>query len=114
MDLAEAHVAAINLLANSDVKFEAVNIGTGNGNSVQEVIDTFENVTGMKVPYKFGPRRSGDLVRIWSDTNYAEQILGWKSKRSLDDCMRDAWNWQKSLYYSTYFTYFTLRAPSRG
>ena len=106
MDLAEAHVAAINRLFNnaeelpvedgdpSRGSFEVFNIGTGKGYSVSEVISAFENVTGKKVPHIIGPRRTGDIVSIWADTTKANKVLGWKASRNLDRMMQDAWKWQ--------------------
>jgi UDP-glucose 4-epimerase len=108
MDLAEAHVAAINrLFSNTDVhsiedgdpskgSFEVFNIGTGKGYSVLEVIKAFEGATGMKVPHVIGPRRNGDIVAIWADTTKVNEVLGWKSSRNLETMMRDAWNWQQA------------------
>jgi UDP-glucose 4-epimerase len=109
MDLAEAHVAAINRLFNktnnhtvedgdpSIGNFEVFNIGTGKGYSVLEVISAFESATGMKVPHLIGPRRNGDIVAIWADTTKVNEVLGWKSRRNLETMMRDAWNWQMAI-----------------
>jgi UDP-glucose 4-epimerase len=106
MDLAEAHVAAINrLLINtaehtvedgdpSRGNFEVFNIGTGEGYSVLEVISAFESATGMKVPHVIGPRRNGDIVAVWADTTKVNEVLGWKARRNLETMMKDAWNWQ--------------------
>ena len=108
MDLAEAHVAAINRLFNktnqntvedgdlSIGNFEVFNIGTGEGYSVLEVIKAFEGATGMKVPHVIGPRRNGDIVAIWADTTKVNEVLGWKASRNLETMMCDAWNWQKA------------------
>ncbi|CAN5458354.1 UDP-glucose 4-epimerase GalE [soil metagenome] len=97
MDLAEAHVAALAYLDTTDQHFTVLNIGSGTGNSVQELIDTFEKVNGIKVPHTLGPRRPGDIVKIWADASKAKETLGWQSKRLLEDSMRDAWNWQLHL-----------------
>jgi UDP-glucose 4-epimerase len=106
MDLAEAHVAAINRLFTISKKqllelgdpstdnFEVFNVGTGKGYSVSEVILAFENSTGVKVPHVIGPRRIGDIVSIWADTTKVNNVLGWKAIRNLETMMRDAWNWQ--------------------
>ena len=108
MDLAEAHVAAINRLFRnaeehsveygdpSSYSFEVFNIGTGKGYSVSEVISAFENATGKKVPHIIGPRRNGDIVSIWADTTKVNEVLGWKASRNLETMMRDAWNWQNA------------------
>ena len=106
MDLAGAHVAAINRLfadaeepqvASGDPStssFEVFNIGTGKGYSVLEVIAAFEAVTGEKVPHVIGPRRSGDIVAVWAETTKVSNVLGWSATRNLETMMRDAWNWQ--------------------
>lgn len=106
MDLAEAHVAAINRLLNNSAEhavevrdpnrgnFEVFNIGTGEGYSVLEVIAAFENATGRKVPHLIGPRRNGDIVAVWADTTKVNEVLGWKARRNLETMMKDAWNWQ--------------------
>ncbi len=106
MDLAGAHVAAINRLFFNSEKpqvasgdpstssFEVFNIGTGKGYSVLEVIAAFEAATGEKVPHKIGPRRSGDIVAVWAETTKVTNILGWSASRNLETMMRDAWNWQ--------------------
>lgn len=97
VDLAEAHVAALNrmLEKKADSRFEVFNIGTGNGSTVLEVIDAFEKATGLKVPSQIGPRRAGDVVQVWADTRRVNEVLGWKARFSLTEMMRDAWNWQK-------------------
>lgn len=99
MDLAEAHVKAVERLINNkqEEAFEVFNIGTGTGSSVLEVINTFEDINNIKVPHKIGPRRSGDVVKVWAETSKVENVLGWKAKRSLSTMMKDAWNWQLML-----------------
>lgn len=108
MDLAEAHVAAIDRLFNenrevilvdgdpSTSKFEVFNIGTGVGYSVLEVITAFESATGKKVNYTVGARRAGDVVAVWADTEKVNNVLGWSAKRDLTTMMRDAWSWQEN------------------
>ncbi len=99
MDLAEAHVIAVQRLLNGkqSESFEVFNIGTGTGSSVSEVIETFEKVNQIAVPHSMGPRRSGDVVQVWAETTKVESILGWKAKRDLSQMLKDAWNWQKKL-----------------
>ena len=99
MDLAEAHVFAINRLIKGEQKesFEVFNIGTGNGSSVLEVIHAFEKANGIPVPHKIGPRRAGDVVQVWAETTKVEHVLGWKAKRNLETMLKDAWNWQTKL-----------------
>lgn len=98
VDLADAHVKALGFLNKQDNNFyEVFNVGTGNGNTVLEVIHAFEKVNGVKLNYVIGPRRPGDVVKTWADTTKINQVLGWHAKYSLEDSMRDSWNWQKGL-----------------
>lgn len=99
MDLAEAHIAALERLIKNKNKsaFEVFNIGTGKGNSVLEVIQTFEKVTGVTVPYKLVDRRLGDITAAYADTNLAFKELKWKAKRNLEDALLSAWKWQNTL-----------------
>jgi UDP-glucose 4-epimerase len=77
--------------------YDVFNLGTGRGNSVMEVISTFEKATGVKLKYKIGPRRPGDIESIYADASKAEKLLGWKAKRSLSDSLKSAWEWQKNI-----------------
>ena len=99
VDIARAHVQAIERLVNKNVKnkFEIFNLGSGNGNSVLEAIHTFEKVTGKKLNYEIGPRRAGDVVKVWADTSLANKELGWKCTLNLEDIMRTAWAWELKL-----------------
>jgi UDP-glucose 4-epimerase len=99
MDLAEAHVVSLKRLLNEQAahRFEVFNIGTGNGYSVLDVINTFEKVNGLAVPHKIGERREGDVIQVWADTNRVNSVLGWKTQRGLEDMLRDAWRWQQRL-----------------
>lgn len=100
-DLAEAHVVALErLLAQKNLdKVETFNIGTGKGSSVLEVIQSFEKVSGQKLPYKIVDRRAGDVEQIYASTNKANAILGWKARLSLDTAMADAWKWQQKISF---------------
>lgn len=98
MDLAEAHVAAVKLVNKKNTApFVAFNVGTGNGSSVLELIKAFQKTTGVNVPYTFGPRRAGDVAKIWADVSLATKSLNWRATRTLEQSMADAWNWQKQL-----------------
>lgn len=99
MDLAAAHVASLAWMARQpDAPIvEALNVGTGQGTSVREAIDAFERATGASVPHETGPRREGDIEQIWAGVGRAEEMLGWKARRSVDEAMRDAWRWQQAL-----------------
>ena len=96
-DLAEAHVAALRWLEGSAGKLDVFNLGTGQGSSVKEVISAFETATGLKVPHRFGDRRPGDVTAIHADATKAADVLGWKTRRSLEECLADAWRWQEKL-----------------
>ena len=93
MDLAQAHVKAIEYAAEHK-GVEVFNIGTGTPYSVLDIINTFENVNGVKVNYEIGSRRAGDLPEVWANVDKANNVLGWKAERTLEDMCRDAWNWQ--------------------
>lgn len=99
MDLAEAHVVAVDRLLNkkNNDRFEVFNIGTGAGCSVLEVIKSFERTTQIKLSYKFAPRREGDVVEIYADTTKARDILGWHASRNLDDSLKSAWLWEQHV-----------------
>ena len=98
VDLAEAHVAAISKLENMTIPcLEAVNIGTGTGTSVLEVITTFERISNEKLNWKFGANRPGDVIEIFANAEKAKKFLNWEAKHSLEDSIKDAWNWEKKL-----------------
>ena len=99
VDLAKAHVAAVErmLQDKSEDKIEIFNLGTGNGVSVLQLINVFESATGVKVPHKIVGRRDGDIEKVWADPERANKVLGWKATSSLEDTMRSAWNWQLKL-----------------
>lgn len=99
VDLAKAHVTAMKrMLDNPDTPaVEVFNLGTGRGLSVLELINSFERATGVKVPYKIGARREGDIEKIWADPKKANEVLGWKAEVPIDDTMRNTWAWQCKL-----------------
>lgn len=99
VDLARAHVTSLERLLEkkNETASEVFNLGRGNGSSVMDVIKAFESVTGISLKYRIGPRRIGDVVSIYSDTKKANQVLGWKAERDLNDMMLTSWNWQKEL-----------------
>jgi UDP-glucose 4-epimerase len=99
VDLAKAHVAAIDRILNDRTheNLEIFNLGTGNGVSVLELIRTFEQATGVKVPCKIAGRREGDIEKVWADPRKANRVLGWKSAETLEDTLRSAWKWQEKL-----------------
>jgi len=99
MDLADAHVKCLQHMDSleNDHHFDVINIGTGRGNTVLEVIKSFEEITGVSLNFKLGPRRPGDVEKIYAEVNKSKKVLKWETSHSLDDSMRDAWNWQKKL-----------------
>ena len=98
VDLAKAHVAAMTRVLDKETdKIEYFNIGTGSGNSTLEIVTTFEKATGVKVNWKFGPRREGDIEKIWGDCTKANTVLGWKADTPLEDVLASAWKWQQKL-----------------
>ena len=99
VDLAKAHVIAMDrMLENkSDEHIEIFNLGTGNGVSVLELINTFEQTTGVKVPHKIVGRREGDIEKVWANPEHANKVLGGPAKETLADTLQSAWNWQKRL-----------------
>lgn len=97
VDLAKAHVAAIERLNSNKVNYEVFNVGTGKGSSVLEIINTFEEVTGEKLTYIIGDRREGDVEQTFGDVSLSNVVLGWKATLNLKDMMSSAWNWEKYL-----------------
>lgn len=98
MDLAKAHVIAVERMINNKMKksFEIFNLGTGTGYSVLEVIRSFEKVSGVKLNYQIVGRRAGDIEKVWADPTFSNNELGWKAERNLDEMTLSAWKWQMS------------------
>ncbi len=98
-DLAKAHILALNRLINkkNTTNIEIYNIGTGKGNSVLEVIETFEKVTKTKLNYRFTDRRSGDVTAAYAEADLAKENLGFEAKTTLEEALKTAWDWQLSL-----------------
>ncbi len=97
MDLAQAHLRALERMEGDTGNCEVFNIGTGQGETVLQVVKTFERVNGVRVPYSIGPRREGDVVSVYADTTKCTTVLGWKPRHTLEDALRDAWKWQRSI-----------------
>jgi UDP-glucose 4-epimerase len=99
VDLARAHVVAVKRLLEGRNKkgFEIFNLGTGNGVSVLEAINSFERVSGIKLKYRITGRRPGDIEKIWADPSFANKELGWKTISTLDEAMKTAWEWEKKI-----------------
>ncbi len=97
-DVAEAHVRGLDWLKNQPAgTLEVLNIGTGKGTSILEIIHTFEEISGQPLKWEFGPRREGDVVEIYADVTRARTLLGWEAARSVRDAVKDAWNWEQRL-----------------
>lgn len=96
-DLAIAHIKALEFCDKMTESYEVFNVGTGEGSSVLDVINSFEKMTGQKLKYEIVERRAGDVIKTYADTTKANRILGWKATRDLDDMTFSAWNWQKKL-----------------
>ena len=92
-DLAKGHTAAVNFAKNHKGT-EIINLGTGNGTSVLEMVKAYSAASGKDIPYKIAPRREGDIAECYADATKAMELLGWKTDFSVDDMCRDSWNWQ--------------------
>ena len=99
VDLARAHVVAIARMIEGKNKeaYEIFNVGTGNGVSVLELVRRFEQANNLKLNYKIAGRREGDIIAIWADPTRANEELGWRATRDLDDTLRSAWAWEKRV-----------------
>ncbi len=99
VDLAKAHVVALQrlLARKNDSNFEIFNVGTGRGSSVLEVVQAFEKVSGEKLNYKIVDRRPGDVTAIYADTAKANEVLGWKAERMMEDALASAWKWERAI-----------------
>lgn len=98
-DLAKAHVCAMNRMMRESKRqnYEVFNVGTGNGYTVLQLIQTFEKVSGIKLNYQIVGRREGDIPKIWADTRKANEVLGWKAVYGLEDMLRSAWQWEQRM-----------------
>lgn len=99
VDLAKAHVIAMDRMLKSDKgeQMEVFNIGTGRGVSVLELVHTFQEATGVALPYKIVGRREGDIEKVWADPKHANEVLGWRAEKELAETLVSAWEWQKKL-----------------
>jgi UDP-glucose 4-epimerase len=95
VDLAKGHVSSLKKLEENSSGLYIYNLGSGKGNSVLELVNTFEKVNGIKVNYKIAPRRPGDLAEYYADPSKALKELGWKTEKTLEDMCRDSWNFMK-------------------
>lgn len=95
MDLADGHVKALDKIDTFN-EVMTINLGTGNGYSVLDMVKAFENASGEQVPYQIAPRRAGDIAKCFADATYAKEILGWEATRSIDEMCKDSWRWQSN------------------
>jgi len=91
VDLAQGHLAAYDVL--KDVGCTAINLGTGQGQSVLDVVGAFEHMSNQKIPYEIVPRRAGDLPEFYAQTDFAQKTLGWTAQKDLNEMCKDTWNW---------------------
>ena len=94
VDLAVGHLKALEFAAQHN-GVEAINLGTGNGISVLELVNAFQKVNGIKLPYEIGPRRDGDLPAFWADATKAKDVLGWEAVHTVEDMCRSSWQFAK-------------------
>jgi UDP-glucose 4-epimerase len=99
VDLAKAHLKALILLEEqtADDYYDVFNVGTGKGYTVLDLINTFEEVNGLKLNYTIGPRRAGDVEKIYAQSDKVNSVMKWTPEKTMSDALRDAWNWQKKL-----------------
>lgn len=99
VDLAKAHVKALEVLEKEqkDSYYEFVNVGTGKGSSVKEVVETFEQATGQQLHYEYAPRRSGDVEAVYAGVGKSTTLLNWETEKTLKEALSDAWRWQQKL-----------------
>jgi UDP-glucose 4-epimerase len=97
MDLADAHIKAVEAFGNKSIaSCEYINVGTGKGTSVLQMIQAFEEISGTKLPWEFAPRRVGDIIEIYANVDLAKSLLNWQAQFSYQDAIKDAWNWELS------------------
>ena len=99
-DIANAHVMAIQYLNSSVENYSVINLGSGEGSTVLELLYAFEKVSNKKVKYEMGERRAGDVAAIYANNAYAKEILGWEPKYNLEQILGSAWEWEKTLHSS--------------
>jgi len=95
VDLAEGHVKALDRIQNF-TEVMTINLGTGKGYSVLDMVTAFEKASGKKVPYKIAPRRAGDIAKCFADPSYAKQVLDWEAIKGVDEMCEDSWRWQSA------------------
>lgn len=102
VDLAQAHVKALQKIDEMPHAYEPVNLGSGNPVSVLELVKTFTQVTGVPLKYAIGPRRAGDIEKVYADPGKSRTLLDWKTRLTIEDALRDAWNWEQKLNHAAH------------
>jgi UDP-glucose 4-epimerase len=97
VDLAKAHVKTLAYLAKNEPLYDVVNVGTGRGNSVLEVVEAFKKVTGVELNYRIGERREGDVEQVYAAVDKVREMLGWEAELTMEQALEDAWRWQQTL-----------------
>lgn len=97
VDLAKAHVKTLDYLNGKSNFYDFINVGTGKGTSVLDIVTTFEKVSSQKLNYKIGSRRDGDVEQIYASVDKSKKVLNWQTELSVEDALKDAWNWQQNL-----------------
>jgi len=99
VDLAKAHVVAMQRLFSeeNEAHYEVFNLGTGKGSSVLEVVSAFEKVSNEKLNYKVVDRRPGDVISVYADTQKANEVLGWKTEKTMEEALASAWKWERKV-----------------
>ena len=97
IDLAKAHVKTLDYLIGKNDFYDFINVGTGTGTSVLEIVNTFEKVSKQKLNYTIGARRLGDVEQIYASVDKSKEVLNWQTELTVEDALRDAWNWQQNL-----------------
>ncbi len=95
MDLADGHLKALDKI-DSFNRVMTINLGTGTGYSVLDMVKAFEKASGVEIPYKIAPRRAGDIATCYADPSYAKDVLGWEAKRGIEEMCKDSWRWQSN------------------
>jgi UDP-glucose 4-epimerase len=101
MDLSEGHVAALNYLSKNVSNFSVINLGTGEGCSVLELVNLYESASSKRINFKIGLRRPGDIAASYAEINKAKTLLNWNAKRNLKQMCEDSWRWECSRYKKT-------------
>jgi UDP-glucose 4-epimerase len=101
VDLAKAHIKALQKIASMPNAFEPINVGTGAPVTVLQLVNSFIRVSGVSLNYGVGPRRPGDIEKVYADTTKSREVLDWRAQLTIDDSLRDAWRWEQKLNHAS-------------